>query len=121
MEKLGIANDKYFDATASDIRDSKEFKTFKQEVLNFITEKESVTWRMLNEKFYYNAYWLTMAVDLLDGKFVKVEAEKIPERIVIKKCEHKWNLPKDWDGNVKSTGMKKCARCGFEQQMEEYA
>lgn len=87
-DKIGILNDKYIAEVGHDLRDSKEFKDFTKKVFAFIKTEKSVTWRQLNEKFYYNAYWLTMAVELLNGKFVIVEAGKIPERINLKekKC-----------------------------------
>lgn len=83
-DKIGILNDKYIADNGHDLRDSKEFKDFKKEVLKFVKKHESVTWRQLNEKFYYNAYWLTMAVEALNGRDLTVEAHRIPERIVAK-------------------------------------
>lgn len=84
MIRAGNTNDSYFEPTDGDIRDRQEFKEFKAQVLAFIKSEKVVNWRKLNEKFYYQSYWLTLAVEELDGKFITVESHKIPERIVAK-------------------------------------
>ena len=80
MNKLGIINDKYFDKSTLDIRDSKEFKQFQNKVLLFIKKRKSVTWRELNQNFENKHYWLSMAVEML-GNEIYIETYKIPEKI----------------------------------------
>ena len=84
MNKVGIFNDKYIDKIGHDVRETKEFKDFTKEVCAFVKAEKSVSWRQLSEKFCYNAYWVTMAVELLNGKDLIVEADRMPERIVAK-------------------------------------
>lgn len=82
--KIGVKQNQRIGEVNHDLRDSKEFKDFKKEVLKFVKTEKTVSWRQLNEKFYYNAYWLTMAVEELHGKGLTLEADRMPERIVAK-------------------------------------
>jgi hypothetical protein len=75
---------------SDDIRDTQLFKQFQNEVYQFIKAEEDVSWRQIIEHFKDEYdwvdihYWVTMAVDMLDGKKVIVKKEKIPERIILK-------------------------------------
>jgi hypothetical protein len=76
--------DHYHYRSGDDIRDRDEFDGFTDDVLDFIESEKTVTWRMLRERFKGKDYWLTFAIDWMDGKEVELNKFTIPERISFK-------------------------------------
>lgn len=65
-----------------DLQNTPEFKSFMKSVEEYIHTEGRVSWRMLAIAFPDSHYWLTLAIEKLDGKSVKWKRHLIPEIII---------------------------------------